>query len=140
MSKTIKTIQDLILAKINSLNLFKVVVDNGDGDFTGYPAAVIMPTGGIGKIIDTAVNERTFTFEILCYQEQSEQATNKADAAVKMTQVCDAIIQAFDIDPTLNREVMTVEVVDYTFDFKGQAGTWNFATFKINVRVLVQHY
>jgi hypothetical protein len=140
MAKTISTIQTLIESKINGLGLFKVVADNGEGNFAGYPAAVIMPTGGSGKTEDTAVNERSFTFEILCYQEQSAQATTKEDAADKMTQICDAIIEAFDTDPDLGREVMKVEVVDYSFDFKVQTGTWNFATFKINARVLVQHY
>jgi len=146
MAKTISTIQTLISNKISSLidgggiPLIKVVTNYGNGDFSGYPAAVIIPTGGQGKIEDTAVNERTFTFDVMLYQEQSQQATNKTDAATKMTIICDAIIEAFDIDPDLAREVMKVEVVDYSFDFKPQTGTWNFATFKINAVVLVQHY
>ena len=140
MSKTIATIQALILSKIQGLNLFKVVANNGEGNFTGYPAAVIMPTGGVGKIEANIVNERTFAFEIECYQEQSEQATNKVDAATKMTEICDAIILAFDQDRDLGGEVMRVEVVDYIFNFKAQQGTWNFATFKVNAIVLVQNY
>jgi len=145
-SKTIASIQTLISNKISALAdvdsnlLFKVVANKGEGNFDGYPAAVIMPTGGVGKVADTAVNERIFTFQILCYQEQTEQGMNKAGATERMTEICDAIINAFDIDPDLGREVMKIEVVDYSFDFKQVTGTWNFATFTINAFVLVQHY
>jgi hypothetical protein len=147
MAKTIQTIQALILAKLSALEvdiahnpLFKIVTDKCIGTFTGYPAAVVTPTGGNGKVEDTAVNERVLSFNILLYQEQSEQATDKTDATLKMTEICDAVMKAFDIDPTLGREVAKVEVVDFAFDFKAQTGTWNFATFKINAVILVSHY
>lgn len=140
MAKTISTIRTLISNKISSITDIKSVSNYGDNNFSAYPAAVILPTGGIGKVADTAVHERVFNFEVLLYQEQSQQATNKEDADAKMVQVCDKIIEAFDQDQDLGKEVMRVEVVDYTFDFKAQSGTWNFATFRINAVVLVKHY
>ena len=139
MAKTISAIQALISNKISSITDIKFVSNYGDGNFSAYPAAVIIPTGGIGKVADTAVHERIFNFEVLLYQEQSLQATSKEDAELKMVQVCDQIIQEFDQDQDLGKEVMRVEVVDYTFDFKAQSGTWNFATFRVNAVVLVNH-
>lgn len=137
---TIAGIKTLIETKLATVAGIKAVYPYATGTFTGYPAAVIRPTGGRGVVEDTARNERVFSFAIELYQEQTEAATDAADADTKMTTIADLVLQAFDQDPDLGREVSIVRVVAFDLNFKVQAGTHNFATFAVDCVVLVPHY
>jgi hypothetical protein len=145
MATTIKTIKALIKTKVENLqisgkDIFGEVFDYAQGDFTKYPVAVIMPIGGKGEVLDTHRNERTFQFLIKLYQEQSNAGRDKQTADDIMTQVSDAILIAFDQDEDLGGEVEIVRVVGFDLDFKVAAGTFNFATFRIDCVVIVPDY
>lgn len=142
---TLTGLMALIKAKLEALQIasedaFGVVLDHQDGDFTEYPAAVITETGGKGQVIDTHRNQRTHTFTIKLYQEQSRAGKTKEEAATTMRACTDAILTAFDIDKDLGGEVDIVRVVEFDTNFKVAAGTFNFATFRVEAVVLVPSY
>jgi len=123
--------------QINGADAFGVVLDHADGDFTNYPAAVITESGGKGQVIDTHRNQRTHEFTIKLYQEQSRAGKDKKKAADTMRAVTDAVLIAFDKDKDLSDEVDFVRVVEFDTSFKVAAGTFNFATFRVEAVVLV---
>ena len=134
---TLAALKTAIKNKIEALSEIAVVFDYPEGDFKKFPAAVVTVTGGVGQVLDTHKNERTFNFMVRLYQEQSEAATDKASADQIMTAAADALLIAFDQDKDLGGASEIIRVVDFDLDFKQQPGTWNFATFKINVLVIV---
>lgn len=145
MAQTITSILALLKSKLATLTIsgspaFGVVFDYADGDFEEYPAAVVTESGGRGQVIDTHRNQRTFQFTIKLYQEQSRAGKTKSEAADIMRACADAILTAFDQDKDLNGQVDIVRVVEFDTNFKIAAGTFNFATFKVDVVVLVHSY
>lgn len=144
-STTISAIKALIKTKVQGLqiggkDIFGQVFDYAQGDFAKYPVAVIMPVGGKGEVLDTHRNERTFQFLIKLYQEQSVAGRDKQDADDIMTKASDAVLIAFDQDEDLGGKVEIVRVVEFDLDFKVSAGTFNFATFRIDCVVIVPDY
>jgi len=145
MKTTIVDIKALIVTKIQSIkvgsdSVFGQVTDYATGDFTKYPAVVVRPVGGAGEYVDTARNERTFSFVVDLYQEQSEAGKTKEQATDILESVVDKLLIAFDQDKTLGNEVQTVEVVEMRFDFDNRKGTYNFASFDINCVVVVNNF
>jgi len=145
MKTTIVEIKALIKAKLESVvdshgDAMFQVFDYPNADFQKYPVAVIIDSGMSGIELDTARVERTFHFTIYLYQEQSVAGKNSQEASEAMERASDKIIEAFDQDPYLSNEVEKVRVIEGTFDFKSSAGTFNFATFKVDAVVIVQNY
>jgi len=148
MKTTLEDIRALIVSKMQGLTrgtgadlLFGEVFDYGQGKFEKYPVAVVLPTGGSsGQEIDTHRNERTFSFMVSLYQEQSRAGATKQEANDIMTEAVDKVIIAFDQDKTLGGEIQRVKVVKMTFDFKVSAGTYIFATFQVDCDVIVSNY
>lgn len=125
---------------VDGNTVFGAVLDYADGDFDEFPACVITETGGNGETIDTHRNQRTHEFVIRLYQEQSRAGKTKAEAAVIMRKISDQILVALDTDKTLGGEVGVVRVVSFETDFKVAAGTFNFATFRVEAAVLVPNH
>jgi len=145
MKTTSEEIRDLIVAKLESLKIgsvdvFGEVFEYGQGDFSKYPVAVVRPTGGNGIEIDTHRNERTFLFDVSLYQEQTNAGKNKADANEKMIKAADLVTVMFDQDKDLGGEIQNVKVVKFNYDFKVAAGTYVFATYQVEARVVVPNY
>ncbi|MFZ3032259.1 MAG: hypothetical protein WA082_04440 [Candidatus Moraniibacteriota bacterium] len=144
-TSTITGVMALLKAKmealqIGGLDVFGAVSDFANGDFEGYPACMITEIGGKGETMDTHRNQRTHEFMIRLYQEQSRAGKTKEDAATKMRSVCDAVLAALDTDKTLSGEVDIVRVVEFETSFKVTAGTFNFASFRVQVAVLVLNH
>ncbi|MDD5068487.1 MAG: hypothetical protein PHN89_02725 [Candidatus Pacebacteria bacterium] len=145
MTTTLEGLKALIKTKLESLvdgggkSIFGDIFDYPDGEFGNYPAAVILQKGADGIILDTARNERVFHFVINLFQEQSGIGKNKEESDELMTKASDAIIKAFDQDPGMGGEVEKISVVEATFDFRVQKGTFNFATFKVDCVVVVDN-
>jgi hypothetical protein len=145
-STTLTSIIELLKTKVAALKngtapIFTEVLKSASGNFSaGFPAARIYETGGDGAVADTHRNQRTFNFTIKLYQEQSQSGKTADEAATIMRAATDAVITAFDQDKDLNREVMIVRVVSFTTDFSVQKGTFNFATIRVDVVVLVHSY
>jgi hypothetical protein len=140
MATTIDELKTLLKDKMEGLAVFGEVFPYGQGDFSKYPVCVITPVGGKGNTIDTNRVERTFQFLIKLYQEQSIAGKTKQEADAIMTQISDAILTSFDQDPDLAGEVEIVRVVEFELDFKVAAGTFNFATFRVDCVVIVPNY
>jgi hypothetical protein len=146
MSDTMQEIKDLIVAKLQGLTnsqgkvIFGDVFGYAEGDFTKYPAIAITPVAFSGETIDTHRIERTLSFEAKLYQEQSVQGKTKSEADDLMTEAADAVLHAFDIDSDLTDEVQKVEVISGTFDFKTTNGTFNFATFRLDCKIIINNY
>lgn len=145
MTTTIVGIKALLVTLIESIevggnSVFGEISDFAKGDFAKYPAVVIRPVSGDGNYVDTARNERTFTFEIDLYQEQSTEGKTPEEATDIMESAVDKILIAFDQDKTLGNEVQTVEVVEMQFDFENRKGTYNFASFEVNCVVVVDNF
>lgn len=145
MITTLVGIKALLVTKIESIkvggvSVFGSISDVATGDFAKYPAVVIRPTNGEGNYVDTARNERTFTFVIDLYQEQSPEGKTKTQATDIMESAVDKILIAFDQDKNLGNEVQTVEVVEMQFDFENRKGTYNFASFEVNCVVVVNNF
>lgn len=146
MSETMQEIKGLIVAKLQGLkngagkDLLSEVFGYAQGDMTKYPAACVTPITFTGETIDTHRIERIFTFEIKLYQEQSKAGRTKEEADDIMTEAADIVLRAFDTDYDLTGEIEKVEVVSGAFDFKTQNGTFNFATFQLNCKVVLTNY
>lgn len=147
MSTTIKDIRALIAAKLadikdeSNASVFGTISEVATSKFEKYPAVVILPTGGShGEMKDTGRNIRTFSFDISLYQEQSQAGRTQEEANTIMTDVCDRILQAFDKDRNFNFQVSRVKVVGMSFNYKVSAGTFVFATFKLDCEVVVANY
>lgn len=147
MKTTLKDIRALIVAKLQGLTktggnpLFGEVFGYAQGDFTKYPVAVVLPTGGsTGQGVDTHRIERVFSFIVTFYQEQTQAGKNKDDANDIMTDVVDKAIIAFDQDPDLGGELQIIKVVKMDFNFKVSAGTYIFATLQVDAVVIVPNY
>ncbi len=140
MATTITDILALIKAKLTGLNKFGFIADYDDGDFKDYPAAIVTEDGGSGEVLDTHRNSRTFSFTIKLYQEQSHAGKTKEEAAEIMRSCSDAILVAFDQDKDLGGAVEIVRVVSFDTSFKVAAGTFNFATFRVEAVVVVPNY
>lgn len=145
-STTIAEIKALIKTKIESLldgegnSIFGQVKDYVEGDFEKYPAVIITPVEFDGETIDTARNERNFSFEIRLYQEQGHAGKTKEEADEIMTECADRIITAFDQDQDLSNEIEKVRVIKGNFQLEVAKGTFNFATFVINCLVVLPNF
>jgi hypothetical protein len=147
MKTTLEDIRALVVAKLQALKnqrgdpLFGNVFDYANGDFTKYPVAVVLPTGGsTGQGVDTHRIERIFSFQVTLYQEQTQAGKTKSEANDIMTEAVDKVIKAFDQDPDLGGELQIVKVVRMDFNFKVSAGTYVFATFQVDCVVIVPNY
>lgn len=147
MKTTLEDIRALVVAKLQALknqrgdSLFGNVFDYANGDFTKYPVAVVLPTGGsTGQGVDTHRIERIFSFQVTLYQEQTQAGKTKSEANDIMTEAVDKVIKAFDQDPDLGGELQIVKVVRMDFNFKVSAGTYVFATFQVDCVVIVPNY
>lgn len=145
MKTTLVEIKTLIKTKLESVvdshadPMFQVF-DYPNAEFKKYPVAVILDSGMTGEVLDSARVERTFHFTVNLYQEQTAAGKTGQLASEAMERASDKLIEAFDQDPYFGNEVEKVRVVEGTFDFKASAGTFNFATFKIDVVVIVPNY
>lgn len=145
MAQTLTEVIDLLETKLNGLKngtapIFGSVLKYDEGDFTKFPAAMVTENGGTGIVIDSHRNQRTYNFVIKLYQEQSQAGKTKQEASVIMRSAADAILKAFDEDKDLAGEVDIVRVVEFETNFKLASGTFNFATFRLDVVVLVHSY
>lgn len=147
MKTTIEDIRALIVAKMQGINkpggdpLLGEVFDYAQGNFTKYPVAVVLPSGGsTGLGVDTHRIERIFSFNVTLYQEQTQAGKDKQDANDIMTKAADLVIKSFDQDPDLGGELQIVRVVKMDFNFKVSAGTYIFATFQVDCVVIVPNY
>lgn len=145
MATTITEIIALLESKLRALKngtapIFADVFTYAHGDFKKYPTAEVYESGSPAIVADTHRNERTFNFVIKLYQEQSAQGRDKQPAAIIMRQAVDAVIIAFDKDKDLGGEVQIVRPVSVDINYKKAAGDYNFATFKVDVVVLVNNF
>lgn len=145
MAQTLTAIIALIETKLKGLHngtapIFGDVFSYAQGDFKKYPCALITESGGKGQPIDSHRNQRTMQFVIKLYQEQSKAGKTKQEAATTMRAAADAILIAFDQDKDLSGQVDIIRVVEFDTDFRVAAGTFNFATFKVDAVVLVNSY
>ncbi len=146
MTITLEGLKALIKTKLESIkdgggkSIFGDIFAYPEGDFKNYPVAVILQKGASGNILDTGRNERTFHFVVNLFQEQSKIGKTREEADELMTKASDSILEAFDQDPDLGGEVEKVVVVEATFDFRVQQGTFNFATFMVDCVVIVDNH
>lgn len=145
MTTTIAGVVALLKSKMESLQVsgqtvFETVLDYADGDFQTYPACTITEDGGRGATQDTHRNVRTHDITIRFYQEQSRAGKTKAEAAAIMRAITDAALIALDTDKTLSGGVDIVKVVSFDTNFRVAAGTFNFATIKVEAQVLVVNH
>lgn len=144
--QTYYNLRSVIKTKLQGLNdddgddLLVDVLDYGEGQFTGYPSAVVLVSVGDGEVKDTARNERVFEFRIDLYQEHSESGKTKQEATDIMVKAIDKVIEAFDTDNNLNREVVFVEIIPLVLDTTVKSGVFLFASFKIRCHDLVNNY
>lgn len=137
MPNTYTAISDKIKSMLEGLEaspgvpLFEQVLQHGEAEFDGYPAAVILDRAGNGQVIDTHRNERDFVFRILLYQEMNAAGKTKAEAAAKMRACVDAVMQLFDKNGNMDETVARTRVVPVSFDFTPTTGAFVFATFDL---------
>jgi hypothetical protein len=146
MKTTLVELKALIKTKLQSIvdgsgnQMMGDIFDYPNGEFKKYPVAVIIDSGMTGIELDMARNERTFHFLVNLFQEQTHAGKTNQTASEAMEAVADKLIIAFDKDIDFGGEVERVRVVDGSFDFKVSAGTFNFATFKIDIVTIVPNY
>ncbi len=146
MENTLSGILELIIDKLESINdgenkIFSEIKGFPTSDFKGYPSISIIPKGSTGEWLDSARNERTFSFTINLYQEQTPAGRTAEQANEILISCVDSIYQAFDKDNDLGGEVEIVKVVRADFDFRsGSDMPYCFAVLSIEAVALVQNY
>lgn len=130
----------LATVEVDGADAFGEIFAYAKADFSKYPVAVIKAAGGRGVEIDTHRIERTFSFDVTIYQEESHAGRTSEAATEIQTAVVDAVMQSFDRDPDLGGEVETVRVVEWDTNFGVRAGVFSFATFKVDVVAIVPNY
>jgi len=128
------------LEKSAGVNLFNDVIPRSEGNFTKYPVVTIDTKGGRGTRIDTHRIERTFVFEIKLWQEESQAGKTKEEAVDIMRAASEIVMESFDKDQDLSGEVETVNVVNFDYSFKVVPATFVFATYTIEVVVVLPNY
>lgn len=142
MSYTIFT--PLIQSKLEDLeesagvSLFADVRYGHKKDFSGYPTAEFFKKASSGEVEDTHQNERTWEYTLLLVYEHKGQKTHEEVEALMDTTV-DKVIEAFDEDPTLSGNCMSVEVVPVNFYDIILEEPFVFAEFNIAIKDFVNH-
>lgn len=69
---------------------------------TGYPYMTFEPVDFAGEVADTCTNERTYTFQVLIFQEIGEWVDARKEAKEIITKAVDRIIGIMDKNYTLD--------------------------------------
>jgi argonaute-like protein implicated in RNA metabolism and viral defense len=92
---------------INLLNTLSTVdntiaiFDHGKTNIPAYPAIQVTPNGGPAVFADTSRNQRSYIFNIDCYQERSKTGEQLSEQI--MRQLVDSVITLFDANTTLDQ-------------------------------------
>ncbi len=89
--------------------------------FTGYPVATFEPLANGNIVAENVNNERRHIFQIILHQEM--ESGGRDNAVTILTLVADAIITAFEEDPTLSNaaDFCTPTIGEFT-DYTGGDG------------------
>lgn len=77
------------------------IYDHGTTNIGGYPAIQVTPNGGPAVFADTSRNQRSYIFNIDCYQERSKVGEKQAETI--MRQLIDSVITLFDANVYLDQ-------------------------------------
>lgn len=85
------TLRAFILAKLQTITQLENVSDDPVLQFTGYPAAIIIPSEGESDWETNVEDERTYAFEVILYEETKKQGVGMA-----LTKLFDAVDYVLD--------------------------------------------
>ena len=113
----IQTISDKLKTLFETLKgtkkPFVNVLDYHTLDNTWYPYLTFEPIQFNATILDSCNNERTYVFELLIFQEETETGWRK-DAKEILTKAMDDVIDILDKNYTLDWAVLYVQPVSWT--------------------------
>ena len=136
----ITTIQTAIQTKLQAISELHGVYTYEIAKPTNgqYPFATITFLSSEAVFGDTIRNERTYSFVVRVYQERTEPAFGASKAERIMRGICDQIIDAFDLDTTLNNTVKYVKPISVDLDYiDREIGDTRLAEFKLDCVTIV---
>lgn len=101
---TYSTIKAFLLAKLQGITdgtntVLENVTDNPKLEFTGYPAAIIVPSDGDSDWETNSEDVRAYPFDIIIYDETQKQGISSAIDNLMNT--IDYVLDSFASDKTL---------------------------------------
>jgi hypothetical protein len=139
------TYTPLLKAKLEALEesagvaLFADVRYGHKKDFIGYPTAEFFKKASTGEVEDTHQNERIWEYTLLLIYEYKGQKTHEEVEELMDTTV-DKVIEAFDQDPTLSGNCMSIEVAPVNFYDIILEEPFIYAEFSIKIKDFVNHH
>lgn len=97
---TYTTLKTKILTKLQGISKIQEVTDNPKLSFSGYPAAVIIPSDQDSDYETTTENARTYTFIVSLFQETKDSGISAAIDT--LYDLVDDILDNFDTDQQLS--------------------------------------
>jgi len=93
------SIRTAIASKLATVTEFYDVIDFHTMNFNGYPAATFEPAGNEDLFATTKDNLRNYDYRVVLHQEMEHGGRDNAINI--LCPLADAVITAFDTDPTL---------------------------------------
>lgn len=123
MSNNVKTIRDLIKAKVDEAGSLQGTFDFETGDNTGYPFATVSPADGESEFGDSAGkqggrNIQTMRYDIKIYQEREKHQFGQEKAENVALGVLDELLTAFHQDTTLSGAVLWQRPINWNADYE----------------------
>lgn len=96
MATTYTTLRAFILEKLDAITQLENVTDDPMLQFEGYPAAIIIPSEGESDWETNVEDERSYTFDVIIYEETKKQGISSA--ITKLFDTVDYVLDAFAAD------------------------------------------
>lgn len=93
------SLRSAIETKLGTISEIGEVKDSHQTEFDTYPGVTFEPSGHENNYFTNTDNERRYSFDIIVHQEMEHAGRDKAVEI--LASVVDAIVTAFDADPTL---------------------------------------
>ena len=130
-----------IITKLQTLEVDSEVVFGTDGvygrepkldDIVQDPVVTVTASDNESDFINTSENRRIYAYVLRIYIERNQDAQTAED---NLTEIVDAVIDAFDQDYTLTGEALLVEAAPSLWAYSQGVKEWRVAEIRIRAKV-----
>ena len=130
-----------IITKLQTLEVDSEVVFDTDGvygrepkldDIVQDPVVTVTASDNESDFINTSENRRIYAYVLRIYIERNQDAQTAED---NLTEIVDAVIDAFDQDYTLTGEALLVEAAPSLWAYSQGVKEWRVAEIRIRAKV-----
>lgn len=102
MANTYQTVKDKIITKLQAITTLQEIRTQKNFNFSGFPAAFVIPAEGSGDYETNVEDERIYAFECHVFYQYDQEETAVEDALDNLYDVCDDILDSFAEDKLLS--------------------------------------